>query len=320
MFRKTQTALNVALAAIAAGATGGCVRENEDCPPPAPDAVQIVVNVIDAGTGDMEPIRENITDGAIFAFDAYGKMIHYRIVPAEDVGKEKTIPLPGASTRAAGDEIHIAVWGNVATNMITPGDYSLGGDIGQPYLGMLSDPGHAGFMMCPGEMFFGLHTIDPTATPGTTHTLSVSQINARLAMTVRGLPPGGIPSDYYFTIEGLGDGYAFDATPLDNDKRLIRETGVFDPNGDLVSPEPWYLIPPAEDSGIMALRLMRTSDDGPDIDLTGPVGVDSDGEPLKLLPGRTTNVLVDLSGSGTTGMVVRTEITAWNEVYQWINI
>ena len=40
-----------------------------------------------------------------------------------------------------------------------------------------------------------------------------------------------------------------------------------------------------------------------------------DGLPIALPSGRTSNLLIDLRDG--TGVTIRTEITPWNEVYQW---
>ncbi len=335
MFHKLQSVLCVALAVSAAGALGGCVRERlTDCPPPVPEELQFNVNVVDAGTGESVPVHEAVTDGALFVFDSNHKMIHYQIVPKEDLGKEKTIPLGEATsrairaaTRAPGDEIHIAAWGNVAQNMTTPDDFNLGVAISGTYLDMLSDPDHDDFMLPPGEMFFGLRTIDPTlpALADSAFEVQVSQINARLMVTARGIPVGASAGDYYYTLSRLGDGYTFDGTPVNDDRRHVRETGIFEPDGDFAPPEPWYLIPSVDPANVDAdsaleLHLMHVlpTRAGEEIDLTGPVRQDNEGNWIALRPGMTTNVLIDFTGHTSAGLVVRVEITPWNEVYQWI--
>lgn len=317
MLRTLQTAFCAVLAAFVASTAGGCVKERrEKCPPPAVTEIQIVVDAVDAGSGDALSVREKITDGALFVFNADRRLIHYQIVTQEDLGKEKTIPVLTAATRAGGDEIYVAAWGNVAKNMTTPDDYRLGSAGDMPYLDMNSDPEEEGYMMCPGEMFFGIDRIDPTESSDSARALSVSQINARLTVTVRGLPAGARADNYYFRIEGLSDGYAFDGTPLDEDSRRIRETGIFDAGNNLVPAEPWYMIPSAKGSEGPTLHLMQREPAG---DLTGPVTRDENGNRITLAAGKTTNVLIDLSNLAA-GITVRVEITPWDEIFQWINI
>ena len=42
---------------------------------------------------------------------------------------------------------------------------------------------------------------------------------------------------------------------------------------------------------------------------------DDDGRPISLPAGRTVNLLIDLNEGG--GLSVYTEITPWDEIYQW---
>ena len=42
---------------------------------------------------------------------------------------------------------------------------------------------------------------------------------------------------------------------------------------------------------------------------------DDDGRPISLPTGRTVNLLIDLNEGG--GLSVYTEITPWDEIYQW---
>ena len=69
----------------------------------------------------------------------------------------------------------------------------------------------------------------------------ISRKNARMYLTVRGLPALHKAIDYYFTIHLNNNGYNFKGTPIPN-AIVIKQNGITLANNDFVSPSSFNLI------------------------------------------------------------------------------
>ena len=137
-----------------------------------------------------------------------------------------------------------------------------------------------------------------------------------MCITVRGLDRR-IPEDrYYLTVEIPNDGYDFVGNPIAGTAR-VRRTGAFHDNGDFSTDEAFNLIhtdPAVSPAGGVTVNLYEKAL-GRSADRLIASVTDDDGRPISLPTGRTVNLLIDLNEGG--GLSVYTEITPWDEIYQW---
>ena len=137
-----------------------------------------------------------------------------------------------------------------------------------------------------------------------------------MRITVRGLDRR-IPEDrYYLTVEIPNDGYDFVGNPTAGTAR-VRRTGAFHDNGDFSTDEAFNLIhtdPAVSPAGGVTVNLYEKAL-GRSADRLIASVTDDDGRPISLPAGRTVNLLIDLNEG--EGLSVYTEITPWDEIYQW---
>ncbi len=334
---------------------GGCVLQDWSlCPPPMREVM--VVTAYDLATQQYITVSGRVEDGSLFFFDNDTKLIEdgYVPVPKEQLGREK--PLPEVVTRTAvqGDQVWISAWGNIGDSNFGVEAYPVwGDDVSQEFLYLTPDNLYDGYYSCPDEILFGMRRItlgqidhptldrivkDADGVDKLVHEIQLNPINALLTIQVEGLPPSKA-EDYYFKICKQNNGYNYEGAPFSGDElRDVRETGVFDSRGFLVTEVPYNLVPsldptpettdpitPQEmnpDLGVVlhVFQLSSTrADEG--TDLTGQVSkVDyGDGDYIGLYSGQTTNVRIRFVNGGVADgkIEVTVKVTPWGEVYQW---
>jgi hypothetical protein len=324
---------------LAALSTAGCVRDDESelCPPGLIEEAMIV-RAYDALGNDIT-ISDRFYDGTIMVFDADKKLTATIRIPKSDLGKERVIPLPEGLEK--GDVVSIAAWGNIMANMFML-PYNMGDNMSKPFIALAPDLETPGHMLSPGDVFYGAREFtvgesdseyDEVIVDGErikiVHHFEIRPLNAQMAITVRGLPDAAESQDYYFRLKNQSSGYTLGGAPFPNPTAPaeIHKTGVFNSNNELVSEEPYPLIPSVDPNNTttpnpMMVELMQPSgiDDDHDLSLVGEVTKDINDVPITLHSNRTTNVLIELDldeQTGDTEVTVRVRITPWNEVYQW---
>ncbi len=291
----------------------GCIRDKlTDCPP-----TEIVyLRVIDINSGDDITDEGRVKEATLFVFDQNRKFIERIDINAGYLEDEIIIPLKGYTA----GEFYVSAWGNISAYIdnarIAPGE-----DYDDDFL-KLFDAGKS-MKQSPNEMFFGLKKIYiAEAATRTTEIqreeVDITQINAGLSVTVRGLPDEAAAEDYYFRLLRQNIGYNFWGEPIEGNYE-IREGGTFNSDGEFISRQPVFLIHSAEpeaidESNCTILHLyQKGATPEQDIDLTGAILQDREEQYIFLARGTTTHILIDL----TADLRVQMAVTSWDEIYLW---
>ncbi len=308
--------------ALVAGVVG-CIREDRSgCPSDVEEFVHLRVIDIDSGV-DITGMNR-VDDVSLFVFDGERRLIERIDVAGGHIEDEIRIPLPGY----ADTEFYVSAWGNIS-DRIAVADAAPGDDAGLTAFTLLDAGGVGevggvgGLKRSTGEMFFGLQRIYINAQFSRTEErhedIDITQINAGLSITVRGLSADTDPGAFYFRLRGQNSGYDFWGNPQEDD-REIYEGGTFNADGEFVSAQPIYLIhsvdPDDIDAGnCMSLHLYKRGvAPEEDEDLTGEIRKDREEQYIPLARGNTTHILIDLTDAKVE---VRVAVTGWDEIYQW---
>ncbi len=306
----------------------GCVGEDvTDCPPPEqPSKKMVMLRVYDHAT--QEPITDltRIKDATFFVFDQNKELLMEANVPGIWLNE----PVPILPEDYTGDRVYVSTWANIAVDgWIEPLDYNLGDSLGASFLTLPNLVRGDGYLNFPGEQFFGFQEIPlvdgpdgPPVQKDDIVYVDISQVNARLDITVRGLPQGASADDYYFELRNQNIGYNFNGDPVP-DSAMIRESGIFNQAGELVSAEPYYLVHMTDPTkvdrdNVMWLHFFQkapaTRAEG-DTDLTGAIYHDQSGNYLTLAQGMTSHVLIDFQQNGK--FTVQIVILPWDKIHYW---
>jgi hypothetical protein len=294
---------------ILALAMAGCIKDDlSDCPPVVQALYLRTINANGLPVRDFEQVDE-VT---LFVFDENGKFMKTLHVGHDELDDRIMVPLEGYT----GSKIYVSAWGNIGDGSVDIADIYAGNAMDMQFLALAE--GGEGWYNPPGDIFFGFREIDLSAysmldDPGDhVEFVDVERMGATLSVTVAGIPEDADPDDYYFVLEGQNGGYDFQGNPVQNDCE-IRVPAARD-GDNFVARQPLHLIPQTEG---MSLRLYRKAEEpgGEDTDLTGPITEDVNGDPITLVAGKTTNVLINLAPTG--GLEVTVVITEWGHIYQW---
>lgn len=334
----------IVFSVLALLALSSCLKEDYgECPPDVVDPTQSVTEVLslrvrDKTTGGDITRTGAVDDATLVFFNAAHEYLGSMQIPADSLAND--IVLPQCLADYDGD-VWVSAWGNLACGNV---DYlqNLSADVcayTTPFVDMAMDPTYGTLHDCPGEVFFGtqqikvggLDSLQTRQTIVRRQQIDITQKNARMNVTVRGLPDPQAAADYYLVASNLRDGYTFDGTAVnDPDEQraqvsVRRQKGEFASNGDLVSTEPIMLIhqndPDAvTDATTVRLNLFQSAASG-DIDLGGEILTDRFGEYIPLYSGQTTNVLITFPDDACTcpdnDVRVQIEVTDWDEIHQW---
>lgn len=351
---------------LIAALMSGCVRERPEsfCPLPAGDgepesgveAIEIEARDILSGT-DLTP-SGRLDHASLLVFDADERFVRRIDVTAEELARRVPIPVSelGIGT-AQGGTFHIAAWGNI-DGKVDLTNIEQGHAMERQFVSLMTDHSNGHTMVSPGEIFFGRTTVTIGEGDSRTsdeharasdnsriHTVSMTQHNARMFVTVRGLPADARAEDYFLSLCEQNDGFTCGGVPVKTSEAcMIRQSGVFNAAHDFVSTEAYWVIPsvdPLDAAGCLAgvclykvgagnaatqagsAAKTRAVDSGVagyvnpegDINLTGKALVDTDGDHIALKAGLTTNILLTFGASGSITMDM--ELTPWDQIHQW---
>ncbi|MCC8018319.1 MAG: FimB/Mfa2 family fimbrial subunit [Rikenellaceae bacterium] len=290
---------------VAVAVLGSCIKDDrEDCYDPA--EFLLYIKAVDTATGQDITSGGDAGEVMVALFDSLGRFVASRVLAADEVTARR--PWTITDFDMAGKQV--SAWGALGEDVEqSPPATVQGGFIRLP----VDDEG---WSAPPGDLFFGLDTIPSTAQERGRGEVVVTQKNAKLHVTVRGLRDSD-DERYYFVYETPDSGYDFSGRP-EGGRCRIRQAGRFNGDRELVSAVPCLLIHSTDPDNAgpgegAVVRLMERAPDG-DLELAVAQRTETGGY-IALYPGRTTNVLIDLSGSASA--TVRVEVTGWNETFLW---
>jgi len=169
---------------------------------------------------------------------------------------------------------------------------------------------------CLYDSFFGIRQLNPESESSReelTDEIVVRRKNARMNITVRGLPEEAEADDYYFVIALNDKGYSFTGQPLPGDTRLKAEA-TFNAHHDLISEHPFNLIhASASPDDHATVFLFRNGTDTP----LAMTETDTDGNLIVPKSGKMLNILFNLDPNRDMGIYM--VVTPWEEVHQWVD-
>lgn len=295
------------IALLALALLAGCIREDRAGCPPSQAGRSVVLKIVDAATGRDITESGAAGEAELFLFSPDGTFAGRVSVGSEQVVHHVPVPLPGADPGAC----RISVWANAGEGQLLriPAD---GSRIGEAAVSLIGDGD--GYHGVPDDLYFG--SAQPAPADGETpEEVVVVRKNARMHITVRGLDAGLPEERYYLTVRLPDDGYDYEGNPAGG-TATIRRSGAFDDRGDLTTGAAFNVIHSGTVAEAVTVTLYERAAGRAVADRAViAVTKNDDGLPIALPSGRTSNLLIDLRDG--TGVTIRTEITPWNEVYQW---
>ncbi|MDR0510855.1 MAG: FimB/Mfa2 family fimbrial subunit [Rikenellaceae bacterium] len=294
--------------------SSGCIRERYvDCQ----SFISFRVNVIDRVSGDDVTHTGVAGEVKLFMFDASGMFIDTLMVSPDNVAGRTLISIPLGPRRPA----WVSAWGNISPGQLeatTPYDTQTNMDDCALSLCTLPD----GYSAETGEVFFGMTPIDYNgARYGYVGggQATICQHYAPVSVIVNGLPSTVDPNDYYFEFETPFGGYNFRGLAAE-DKRTLRQGGMFDAQGRFITSSPVNMVPRDASQpevtidNCMVVSLYRRAGSpyftraGGDVLVASTRGVQT----LDPQLGVTVNVLITLGYQVTVSVVV----TPMDEIWQ----
>ena len=281
-----------------------CIREGlQECE----EVYFITIKVVDMLTGEDITASREVSHAILFVFDADEQ---YRYTVRADSNQvRQRIPIP--ITLKNTDHYWLSVWGNLDGNQcITQLEPS--NTLDNPTVSASGKEGE-NQSQTQDDLFFGIAQIGKS--PIRNEEIIISRKNARMYLTVRGLPALHKAIDYYFTIHLNNNGYNFKGTPIPN-AIVIKQNGITLANNDFVSPSSFNLIhtdSSREDYATVNLYRRSDTEYGEDI-LIASINSDLNGNPIVLPAGRTTNLLIDLRQE----ISVHIKTSLWDKTEQWV--
>lgn len=252
-------------------------------------SLYIVVNAED---------KEPVNGATIYLFNNDGRFLTSKQVSAEDIAGK----VPVNISYKKGDKPWAVVWGNLGDSeqILPPTTVTT---LESLFIIMKKDA--KGYAIPMDHLFFGSKRLSGAPV----EEVEIARKTGRIAITVKGLPQG-IAEQYYFTMETAYGDYNFAGTPL-ADKMTLKLPGIYSGN-DFVTPEAYHSVD--FPSGIGAIVKLYKIDAAGDI-LLATADKDTNGHPIVLPAGQTTNVLIQLKDTGE--LIVTVVITGPDEIYQW---
>lgn len=245
-------------------------------------------------------------DGAtVFLFNSDRTYSSFIQVSAEDMAEGKAVPV----SYSCDNLLWVSVWGNLGdSEEVSP--LILGTGMGDMYVAMIKDS--EGYAVAMDYLFFGAKQLSGEAED---HVV-ISPKTGRIAITVKGLQDYD-PDRYFFTVNTPYSRYDFAGNPLPA-QATLRFSGVFR-GSDLVTAEPYHLVhfpSLGADGGYLVVELYRRNSESDEPQLLATASKDIHNQPIAILRGKTTNVLIAIASQG--GVEVSVRITDWDEVInQW---
>lgn len=255
--------------------------------------------VVEAVDGEM-PLMEGAT---VFLFN---KDRTYRTsipVSAEDIARSVPISIPYDKK----DLPWAVVWANLdeREQVSVPVKESI---IESMFVNMQKDAD--GYAIPMGDLFFKIQQLSGRSV----EYITISLKPGRIFVTVKGLTDIQDAQQYYFTVDSPYGGYDFAGSPVWSGKTEMKLPGILKEN-DLVTPQAYDMVhfPSATDSKA-TVNLFKKTITKTD-QLLASADKDMNGKPIVLLAGKTTNVLIDITGNGE--LKVSVVITDSGEIHQW---
>lgn len=284
-----------------------CIREGlQECK----EEYFVTIKVVDALTGEDITDSGEVSHADLFVFDADEQ---YRYTVRADSNQiRQRIPIPIMLENI--DHYWLSVWGNLDGNQyITKLEPSNTLDNSTVSASVKENENQSQTL---DDLFFGFAQIGKSPkSPIRNEEIIISRKNARMYLTVRGLPILHKAVDYYFTIHLNNNGYNFKGTPIPN-AIVIKQNGITLANNDFVSPSSFNLIhtdSSREDYATINLYRRSDAEYGEDI-LIASINSDLNGNPIVLPAGRTTNLLIDLRQE----ISVHVKTSPWEKTEQWV--
>ncbi len=287
----------------------GCIRDKRSGCLPEPEERFVVLKIVDEATGRDITETGDAGDAELYLFSPDGAYAARFSVDNDRIVHHTPVHLSGGLS----GNCTVSVWANAGAGQMlhVPAD---GNRLENRAVSLLSEEG--GYRSSPDDLFFGRIRLAPVAGPSPEE-VTLTRKNARMHITVRGLD-ATVPADrYYLTVRIPSDGYDFAGNPAAS-AAVLRRPGEFDSYGDFSTPGTFNLIhtgPSGASAGEVTVDVYEQAAGRAADRLIASAKDDGNGKPIALPAGRTVNLLIDL-GAGA-GITVRTEITPWNEIYQW---
>lgn len=312
---KTPTSLYIRRLLLAAPlavlllALQSCIKENLD---ECEEEAQLFITVVDLLSGLDITDTEEVGDVDLFIFDPAESFVDHITVPKEKLIAGDPIAIKHTDVRG----LWVSAWGNLKDGQIVP---FLDGNCTLTAGSITVKDGSDGYHLCPDDLFFGVKQVNlgqmgSRAVTIIREELPISRKNARMHLTVLGLPKEANEADYYFTVQGGYAGYNFKGEPVAGENQ-IRQTGIFNQRREYATEDAFNIIHCLEGDNNITVNLYREAGVTRAPSLIASVNEDDQGVYIAPLAGQTTNVLIDLRGAD---IAVQIRQTPWNEVYNWM--
>lgn len=283
-----------------------CIREDlQECE----EEYFVTIKVVDALTGEDITTSGEVSHADLFIFDA-NEQYRYTVRADSNQIRQK---IPVSITLENSDHFWLSTWGNLDRKQhITKLELSNTLDNSTVSAFVKEDEGQSQTL---NDLFFGIAQMGKSLkSPVRNEEIIIARKNARMYLTVRGLPALYKAADYYFTIHLNNNGYNFKGTPVPN-AIVIKQNGITLANNDFVSPSSFNLIhtnDSREDYVTVNLYQRAIAEYGEDI-LIASINSDLNGNPIVLPTGRTTNLLIDLRQA----ISIHIKTSPWDKTEQW---
>lgn len=282
-----------------------CVRE--DLPICTPQNY-FYLKIINAAAPTNESISSAIEHVEVYLFDGERHFVRSFSLSKKEVQEGALIKVDDFS---AEDSLFVSVWGNLSEKEIVS-TLTLDSEIDRSVITLATNGD--GYTSTPDNLFFGSEIIRPAEEEGQIEEIKVSQKNAYLHITVRGLNHVLSPNDYSIIIEEEYNGYTFSGKPT-RERIQMKAKGVFTVKKEFVTPHAICIIHAdnmyGEDDNKVTLRLVDANDK-----VIVETSKDVDGNYIIPQRNMMTNVLFDLTNKDGPAKVY-VEVTPWNEYFQW---
>lgn len=285
-----------------------CIREGlQECE----DEYSITIKVVDAVTGKDITASGEVSHAKLFIFNEHEQFLYTISMDSLQIRQK----IPVSIKLEKNSHNWISVWGNLGGNQQVT-EITSSNTLDNSTVSIISENNeniHKGM----DDLFFGILSVMKDPYNGTENReIVISRKNARIYITVRGLPSFYNAENYYFVIRLNNSGYDFRGTPVPHVIE-IKQSGITLENNDFVSPPVFNLIhtnDKMEDYVMVYLYRKETgSRSGADI-LIASVNSDLNGNPIVLPSGQTTNLLIDLRQA----VSVYVKTSPWDKIEQWV--
>lgn len=283
-----------------------CIHEDwQECE----KAYFVTIKVVDALTGEDITASGEISHADIFVFDE-NEQYWYSVRADSDQIRQR---IPVSVTLKNTGHHWLSVWGNLdGDQYVTKPELS--GTLDNSAISAHAEEGESQAQALD-DFFFGIAQIGESLKYSSRNEeIIISRKNARMYLTVRGLPSPHEAADYYFKIHLNNNGYNFKGTPVPNEM-VIKQSGTTLENNDFVSPSSFNLIhtdDTREDYATVDFYKRGDAEYGEDT-LIVSINSDLNGNPIVLPAGQTTNLLIDLR----QGISIHVRTSPWDKIEQW---